>query len=463
MTLWNLGTVAQQVGARLTDGEHLVPSSLSLNTRTLQPGACFVALRAQRDGHEFAAQAVDKGAVALLVDHELDLPVPQLLVADTLQALQRWGQARLSAYRPLHVFGITGSVGKTSTKDLLASATGGWKTPGNRNNLLGLPEALATLPEGVGAVVLEMGMSSPGEIKRLTEIAPLDCGIITNVGTSHIEFFPQGQEGIARAKGELVEGVTPGGFWTHLATDTWCRWIALQSWARHAEAVAIGQGCAFGWEGVESLGVRGERFLFRTPGSLLPVRLQLRGQHHVRNAALAGAAAILAGTTPEGVVQGLESVSPEVGRGRLHHLQDGGWLLDESYNASPDSVLACATSLMGLDGGDAVAVLGCMREQGGEAERLHRETGEGLRHAGIQSVWVYGDHAVTLARAFGQGARAFPDFEALRDDPSGLSNLPPGARILVKGSLFWRAERVVQWILDQRSEVKPLRSAEILG
>ncbi|HWQ10488.1 MAG TPA: UDP-N-acetylmuramoyl-tripeptide--D-alanyl-D-alanine ligase, partial [Holophaga sp.] len=340
MTLWNLATVAHHLGASLTGGGEVVPASLSMDTRTLQPGACFVAIRGQRDGHAFAAQAVDKGATSLLVDHEQDLPVPQLIVADTHAGLQAWGKARLAAVRPPRVFGVTGSVGKTSTKDLLAAAVGGWKTPGNRNNTFGMPEALATLPEGLEAAVLEMGMSSPGEIRLLAEIAPLDAGLITNVGTAHIEFFPDGQEGIARAKGELIAGLRPGGTWVHLAADTWCHWIALQPWARHAEAVAVGDHCAFGWEAPESLGPKGVRFRFRTPAGTFPVTLKLKGVHHVRNAALAGALAIISGEAPERVVRGMEEVEPDPGRGRLHQLADGGWLLDESYNASPDSILA---------------------------------------------------------------------------------------------------------------------------
>ena len=455
MTLWNLETIARHLEARLTGDGAFVPGTLSMDTRTLKPGACFVAIKAQRDGHLFAPQAVEKGAAALLVDHEMDLPVPQLIVPDTLQALQRWGQARLAEVRPRRVFGITGSVGKTSTKDLLASATGAWKTPGNRNNTYGMPEALATLPEGLDAAVLEMGMNSPGEIKRLTEIAPLDFGIITNVGTSHIEFFSQGQEGIALAKGELVTGLRPGAAWTHLVFDTWSAWIARQPWAGHTRPVAVGDGCDYGWEAPESLGARGVRFRFRTPEGVFPVHLKLKGLHHVRNAALAGAVAMISGSDAAAVVAGLEAVEPDAGRGRLHALKDGGWLLDESYNASPDSVLACAASLLELEGGEAVAVLGCMREQGGEAERLHRETGEGLRRAGIQRVWVYGDHAATLAKAFGNGALAFPDFETLRDDPAGLATLPAGARILVKGSLYWAADRIVRWLLERRSAEAP--------
>jgi UDP-N-acetylmuramoyl-tripeptide--D-alanyl-D-alanine ligase len=435
------------VGGEILGDGAVVPSSLSLDTRTIQPGACFVALRAERNGHAFAAQAVEKGAVALLVDHPLDIDCPQWVAPDTLAALQHWGQARLAAVRPKAVFGVTGSVGKTSTKELLAAAVSGWKTPGNRNNTLGMPEALATLPEGLGAAVLEMGMSTPGEIRRLTEIAPLDFGLITMVGTAHAENFAKGQEGIAEAKGELVAGLARGGVWAHLASDAWCRWIAEQPWARHAEALPVGEGQAYGWEAVESLGAAGEAFLMRTPGGAFPVRIQLPGEHQVRNAALAAAIAIQAGFGPERVAAGLGTVEPDSGRGRLHALAGGGCLLDETYNASPDSIVACARALLQLPGGEAVAVLGSMRELGSEAPRIHRETGAALKALGLSRLWAYGEFAEDLAGGFGLRALAFPDFEALRDDAAGLSAIPPGARILVKGSRYWRAERAVDWLL----------------
>lgn len=455
--LWCLEAIAQAIGAEIRRRKPTTPTSLSLDTRTLQPGACFVALRAERDGHDFAAEAVRRGASALLVDHELDIECPQIVVPDTLLGLQRWGQARLAEVAPQAVFGVTGSVGKTSTKELLAAAVQGWKTPGNRNNTLGLPEALATLPQRTGTVVLEMGMSTPGEIRRLTEIAPPDFGLITLIGTAHIENFPDGQAGIAKAKGELVAGLKPGGCWVHLATDPWCRWVALQPWAAHAQAIPVGEGSTYGWEAHQSLGARGEQFRLRLAGAVVEVHLRLRGEHQVRNAALAGTLACLAGFPPEIVGQRLGAVESEPGRGRLHALGDGGWLLDEAYNASPESVLACAASLLELPGGEAVAVLGSMRELGPESERLHRECGEGLRALGLHRLWAYGDHAVALAKGFGTGGRAFPDFEPLRDDPMGLGALPQGARILVKGSRYWRAERVVERLLAERasSAAKP--------
>lgn len=448
MSLWSLGQAAPWLKGQVHGEPSVVPSALSLDTRTLQPGDCFVALRAERDGHDFAAAAVAKGASSLLVDHVLELPVPQLVVPDTLAALQAWGQARLAAVRPKAVFGVTGSVGKTSTKELLAAATGAWKTPGNRNNTLGLPEALATLPAGLSAAVLELGMSTPGEIRRLTEIAPLDFGLVTMVGTAHMENFPMGQRGIAEAKGELVAGIRPGGAWTCLASDSWCRWIAEQPWAAHALSVPVGEGGEFGWEEIRSLGPRGEAFVLRTPGYRLPLEIRLRGAHQVRNAALAASLALLAGWAPEAVAAGIAQAEPEPGRGRLHPLPGGGWLLDESYNASADSILACAEALLELGGGEPVAVLGCMRELGEAAPRLHRETGARLRQAGIRRLWAYGTEAEDYVDGFGPGALAFPDFEALEADSSGLSALPAGARILVKGSRYWRSERAVDWILE---------------
>ncbi len=446
--LWTLKEAAEHLGARLIGKGELRPGALSIDTRTLCPGDCFVALRAARDGHDFAATAAARGAGALLVDHPLDLPVAQLVVPDTLNALQAWGQRRLAACRPRVVFAITGSVGKTSTKELLAGATGAWKTPGNRNNTLGMPEALATLPEGLEAAVLEMGMSTPGEIARLVEIAPPDVGIVANVGTAHMENFSEGQQGIAKAKGELVAGLRPGGLWTHLASDTWCRWIAAQPFAAHTRPVAVGEGEPFHWSDLRSLGPKGEAFRLHTPQGALDLTLRLRGAHQVRNAALAATAALLSGFDAERIAAGLATVEPESGRGRLHPLKGGGWLLDETYNASQDSILACASALAELEGGERVAVLGCMRELGPESERLHRETGEGLRRLGLDRVLVFGDHAEALVAGFGVGARAFPGYDELLADPNGLGSLPSGIRVLVKGSRYWRAERAVEWLLQ---------------
>ncbi len=420
-----------------------------MDTRTLEPNSCFVAIRADRDGHEFARTAVEKGASCLLVDHALDLPVAQLIVPDTLKALQAWARTRLKAVSPRAVMGVTGSVGKTSTKELLAGATSGWKTPGNRNNTLGLPEALSTLPANTDCVVLEMGMSTPGEIRCLTGIAPLDFGLITVVGQSHMENFPEGQKGIARAKGELVEGLKKDGLWVYHAEDPWCQWIAQQDFARHTRPLAVGKGQAYDVDGIQSLGAFGERFRLKTPKGDIEFSISLPGRHQVSNASLAATLALEAGFDAGQIAKGMAAVKPEVGRGRLHELKGGGWLLDESYNASPDSMVACARALLDLPGDAHGAVLGSMRELGPESERLHQETGAALRRTGLKALWTYGEYAKAMAEGFGPGAVAFPDFESLKDDPKGLSQIPHGMSLLVKASRYYRSERVVDWLLER--------------
>lgn len=444
--LYDLNRLASILGANLIGDGGTMPHGISLDSRSIQPGECFVALKADRDGHEFVGNAISAGASCLLVDHQIEYEVPQLIVKDTLAALQKWGQHRLADCRPDAVFGVTGSVGKTSTKELLAGAVSGWKTPGNRNNTLGLPAALATMPDCLGAAVLEMGMSTQGEIELLTEIAPLDFGVITNIGDSHLENFPDGQSGIAAAKGELVAGIVPGGAWVFSAEDPWCQWIANQGWASKARSIPVGKGTDYCITSSESLGARGERFSLLNNGRTLDVEIKLTGTHQIQNAALAASIALIAGFSEDSIVSGLVSVEPEEGRGRLYNLRNGGMLMDESYNASKGSILSCARSLLGLEGGEPLAVLGCIRELGPTSPSIHRATGKELRQTGISRLWVYGDYSEELAEGFGHGAKAFPDFETLLPE---LSELPAGARILVKGSRYWKSERVVTFILER--------------
>jgi len=460
MVLFTLSHLAAVLKAKLVGDGGVVPVGVSLDSRSTLPGECFTALRGERDGHEYAAMAVEKGASCLLLDHQLDIAVPQLIVVDTLKALQAWGQTRMRTHRPKAVFGVTGSVGKTSTKELLAGALSAWKTPGNRNNTYGLPAALAILPEDVNAAVLEMGMSTPGEIRRLTEIAPLDFGVITNVGIAHLENFPNGQEAIATAKGELVVGLKPGGAWVFPKEDQWCRWIAAQAWASKSKPIPIGDGADYSIESVKHLGPMGERFSLKAPTGVFEFEIKLRGRHQVQNAALAATIALVAGFEGDGISKGLASIEPEEGRGRLYPLPGGGWLLDESYNAGRESMISCARALLELDGGEPIAVLGCMRELGPTSASIHEAVGRAIRMAGINRVWVYGDFATELAAGFGKGAQAYTDFETL--EPV-LCELPQGARILVKGSRYWAAERVVALILSQFNSAKQTKLSEQRG
>jgi len=443
-SVFSLSKLASVLNAKLVGDGGIVPVGACLDSRTIQPGECFVAIRAERDGHDYAQNAVERGASCLIADHLMDIEIPQLVVPDTKAALQTWGQTRLRLCRPDAVFGVTGSVGKTSTKELLAGALKGWKTPGNRNNTLGLPAALAVLPKGQKAVVLEMGMSTSGEIKRLTEIAPPDFGVVTGVGLAHLENFPNGQEGIAMAKGELVAGLKPGGTWVFPTHDLWCRWISQQHWASKAKAVPVGPGADFSVKSHRRLGLKGEKFTLQSPMGSFEFTIKLTGLHQVQNAALATSIALIAGFGYDKIAHGLAAVEPEKGRGCLYPLKGGGWLLDESYNACQESVVSCAKALLELDGGEPVAILGCMRELGPDSASIHEATGKALRHIGINSLWVYGDFAKELATGFGSGALAYPDFENM-----DLGKLPKGARILVKGSRYWKTERAVEYLLKK--------------
>jgi UDP-N-acetylmuramoyl-tripeptide--D-alanyl-D-alanine ligase len=331
---------------------------------------------------------------------------------------------------------------------MLAAATLAWKTPGNRNNTLGLPAALATLPNELRAAVLEMGMSTPGEIKRLTEIAPLDFGVIANIGSAHLENFPDGQKGIAKAKGEIIAGIRQGGAWVYPVNDTWCRWLAERDGASNVhrvKAVPVGEGAEYFISSMKSLGCIGTSFSLIHPGGRLDVEIRLPGPHQAQNALLAISIALLAGFGGDEIVHGIASARPQEGRGRLYRLNGGGWLLDESYNASQESILSCAKSLMELDGGEPVAVLGCIRELGAASAPIHEATGLALKKEGISRLWAYGDFANDYAAGFGQGAKAYPDFESMEPE---LAGLPMGTRILVKGSRHWKAERAVSKLLE---------------
>lgn len=448
MSIWNLKKISEIVEGTLIGDSGVIPKGISHNSTQIKKDECFIALRANRDGHNFIDDAIKNGASCLIVDHLFDAGVPQIIVADTTQAMHKWGQTRLEAYRPSCVFGVTGSNGKTTTKEFLSAMVGAWKTPGNFNNTIGLPLSLAFLPDNTGAAVLEMGMSTPGEIRKLTEIAPLDFGIITNIGHAHIENFSKGIKGITRAKGELIEGIRSGGSWVFPEDDLNCRWISEQSWARHTSALSIGPKSSRKILNHEPKGLLGESFVYCDSNHELKVDIQLKGQHHVMNAALAIAIAIESGFNVQQIVLGAHSIIPELGRGRVHHLAKGGYLLDESYNASPESIIATADCLRRIPGGELVAVLGSIRELGQSAEFHHQHVGAQLKQLGFEHLLCYGDYGNDFAKGFGVGSVSFPSYEELRDGLGGLCSIPIGARILVKGSRYWKCDQVVEWILS---------------
>lgn len=445
LTLSELSTI---VGGQVIGSGFDLIGPVSIDTRTLNPGDCFIALRAERDGHDYVSSAIAKGAKAIIVDHQMDHAIPQLIVSNTLVAMQCWGSWCLQQANKAKVVGITGSVGKTSTKELLAAVLNAWKTPGNFNNTIGLPQSLISLDQEKEFIVLEMGMSFPGEIANLTSIAPLDYGIITAIGTAHIENFTDGIKGIAKAKSELVQGIRSGGKWVFHKDDVWCDWIAHQSFSSHAVGISIGRSEEIYISNVKTLGLLGESFKLHYHGEQLDLKINLRGNHQVNNAALVATLALEIGISPYQISERLLLVHPGEGRGKIHHLQNKLILVDESYNASPESIIATTKGMESLPGGDLVIILGCMRELGADARRLHHFVGTSLKNMGVRHLYAYGDYAHDYLEGFGEGSRAFGSVSDLIQDPHGLSRIASGSRILVKGSRYWKSELVVNWFLE---------------
>ena len=414
---------------------------LSTDTRTLQPGNLFVALRGPRfDGHDFAAGALALGAAGVLAERD-PAQGPAIRVPDTYAALGRLAAHWRSRF-DLPVIAVTGSNGKTTVKTLVAAilATEGpaLATEGNLNNEIGVPLMLARLDAEHRAAVFELGASHPGEIARLTAWVRPTVGVVTNAGPAHLEGFGS-LEGVARAKGELFAGLGPGAaavinaddahadLWHRLAGERPRMTFGLE---RAADVTAR-------WEATDA----GSRLLLQTPAGDRELTLAFPGRHNVMNALAAAAAALAAGVPLDRIAQGLATARPVAGRLRFLPGPAGACIIDDAYNANPASVLA-ALDVLAAQPGERWLALGDMGELGEAAPELHARIGRAARERGVVRLWAAGPLAGVAAEAFGPGAERFADSaelaEALRERVHGEVVL------LVKGSRAARMERVVE-------------------
>jgi UDP-N-acetylmuramoyl-tripeptide--D-alanyl-D-alanine ligase len=417
-------------------------------------------LRGERfDGHVFIPQAIAGGARALLVDVRAkadlgDTQVPYLVVPDTLVALGDLARyVRRQTGTP--VVAVTGSNGKTTTKEMVASAlaTRGkvHKNRGNFNNLVGLPLTVLDWPDGAWAAVLEMGMSAPGEISRLTEIAEPNVGLITNVGPAHLERLGT-LEAVARAKGELFAGLPRGATAVINDDDPLVREVCDALAGEHPRLrFGSGNRCD-----VRVVACRAEsngaRVVLAIDGDTIEVILPVAGMHNAFNAAAAAAAAWALGIERDAMARGLAEVSIPAGRLRVAHLAASDLVvIDDTYNANPASMRAAFAVAAELAGGRRVAVLGDMLELGEQAAQLHHDVGEAAAAAGIVRVLALGTFAAELAegaRASGAEADSFTDFDELLAALD--ATLAAGDRVLVKGSRGMQMERVVAHLEGKR-------------
>ena len=452
-----LSLLAHWAGGEL-QGEDIVVDTMSNDTRALMPGGLYVALRGERyDGHDFAYDAAMRHAAAVLVEHAVQVDVPQVIVADTQLALARIAGS-LQLDRGGKVVAITGSNGKTSVKTLLQSilqlAGNTYFNPGNRNNEIGLPLAVIDAPDDADFAIYEMGAGKPGDIAYLTDIVVPDVALVNNVASAHLERMGS-LMGVAETKGAIYSALPADGVAVINADDAFAEYFA---------GLAVGRRVLrFGLEAsaeVTARDVRGDaegsRFVLVAPQGEIAIELGLPGRHNVLNALAAAALALGCGVALATIAEGLAAARPVPGRQVAHALGDGVVLVDDSYNANPGS-LAAAIDTLASSGGERWLVLGDMRELGAEAETLHSDVGKHAKAAGIRRLYALGPLSAAAVRAFGEGARNFDTHaevvDALRSDlrlvVEGAEAPPTNIRVLVKGSRGSAMDRVVNALLSK--------------
>jgi UDP-N-acetylmuramoyl-tripeptide--D-alanyl-D-alanine ligase len=450
-----LSQVAERLDGVLV-GDDIVFSRVSTDTRTLSPEALFVALKGPHfDAHDFIPQAISAGASGLLVSEERLEPVPQIRVDNTRLGLGRLAALWRDSF-PVPLVGITGSNGKTTVKELIAAILrqrgAVLATRGNLNNDIGLPLTLLRLQDEAYAVV-EMGANHHGEIGYLAHIARPDVAVITNAGAAHLEGFGDLQ-GVARAKGEILGGLALDGLAVLNADDDffayWCEQLGerrLLSFGSSPQAHVRGdlQQAQTRWS------ENGYHSVMRVSygESEFEIALALVGHHNLLNALAAIAVALGMGCGIEQIQRGLATVEPVDGRLRFQQSATGLRLIDDTYNANPDSV-AAAVAVLQQAPGDRWLVLGDLAELGEEAEALHAEIGRQARVAGLPHLFTLGRLSRMAAEAFGDGAEAYMRIEdlvtALRE------RAVAGDTLLIKGSRSAGMERVVKGLLSERGE-----------
>jgi UDP-N-acetylmuramoyl-tripeptide--D-alanyl-D-alanine ligase len=442
------------IAATVRGDEHTAFSSVSIDTRTMAPRALYVALRGERyDGHDFVAVAEQRGAVALLTHSPQPAGLPQLVVADTRRALGELA-AHWRAQFALPLVAVAGSNGKTTTTQMIAAifaqaygerdGRAAWfATRGNRNNDIGVPLMLMELDAHHRAAVLELGMNHPGEIAVLAGWARPDVALLTNAQREHQEFLDS-VEATARENGAAIAALGAAGIAVFPADDACAGiWRALAGGRKRIEFALDDPTAAVSV--AARAGARSSQIRLRTPSGTATASLAVGGAHSLRNALAAAAACAAIGIPGEAIVAGLSAFRPVAGRGTRTTLATGAELIDDSYNANPDSVRAAIDLLAGHEG-CRLLVLGDMGEVGPRVEDFHREVGAYARDRGIDELLALGTQARLAVQAFGRTARHFENVDeivaAARSRLDSRGTVP--LTILVKGSRFMRMERIAQ-------------------
>lgn len=445
-----LSQLAKLAGGRLV-GIDVMVDGVSTDTRAL-PDAdgralLFVALRGENfDGHAHVASAADRGAVAALVAYEVDVVIPQIVVADTQLALGSLARG-LQRERATKVFAVTGSNGKTSVKTLLLSildqAGGAYANPGNFNNEIGLPLAAIAAPDDARFAVYEMGAGKLGDIKYLTDIVRPDIALVNNIAPAHLERMGS-LLNVADTKAAVYDALPADGVAVINADDAFAPYFAERAHGRSILRFGL-EATADVFADDVQLDRDGSRFRMSSPAGDADIALALPGRHNISNALAAATMALAAGLDIDTIRAGLEAATPVAGRGVARRLCNGAELIDDSYNANPGSTHA-AIDTLAAGGGEAWLVLGDMRELGADEVALHAEVGRRAKAAGIARLYTLGALSSHATESFGEGAMSFESHEAL--SKALIKDMHEGVRVLVKGSRGSAMDRVVSALLQ---------------
>lgn len=423
--------------------QDIVFTGISTDTRTISAGNLFVAIRGEKfDAHQFLDQAQKNGAVAAIVNHQTNSAIPQIVVEDTIKALGKLAAAWRGRFN-IPLVGVTGSNGKTTLKNMIGSilraacnndAAQVLVTEGNLNNDIGLPINLLKLNSNHRYAVIEMGMNHFGEIAYLTQLAKPSVAVITNAAESHLEGV-NSIAGVAKAKGEIFQGLDKNGFAILNRDDTyfdyWKNLIGKQS--------HLSFGLANNADVTATI-IDGQKIKIHTPKGDIHITLPLLGRHNILNATAATAAALAIGIDLAAIKTGLEQVESAPHRMRPHQLKNGARIIDDTYNANPFSLQAAVDTLATFSG-TKIVVLGDMKELGPDARQLHATAGEKMKASGVDYLFTLGELSAATSNSFGQNAQHFTDKEKLLS--AVQSYVKNHAIILIKGSRSMRMENVL--------------------
>lgn len=459
--MMQLSTIAQAINGKLL-GADVAVKSVGTDSRAIVSNQLFVAIKGENfDGNQFAETAIQQGATAVLVSDAQTKARPAVVVNDTRLALGQLAKYWRNQF-DIPVIAITGSNGKTTTKEMLsailAAATKDvakvHATVGNLNNDIGMPLTLLKLSKQHAYAVIEMGMNHLGEIDYLTKIAQPTVALIINAGTAHIGELGS-RENIAKAKGEIFNGLSTNGVAVINADDAFFGYWQALSIGKKVLTFSLSKAADISAKYQEIDGL--SHVELTTPTGKIDFKLNVLGKHNIANALAASAAAAALGVSNQDIADGLQNMQAVRSRLQRKAGLNGALLIDDTYNANPDSMKAAIDVLVALDS-YSVFVMGDMGELGADAANMHADIGLYAKQNGVKNLLVFGALSVHAANAFGEGAQHFSVLDDVISNTKKL--MQKNTAVLVKGSRFMKMERVVEHLTQQNSEKSLMEDAQ---